>query len=59
MEDVGGEGIRVHSSDPFEAAGWEIGQLMFERWWWAFETETVERSNRGRKERGEKGLEFS
>ncbi|KAB8205937.1 hypothetical protein BDV34DRAFT_95930 [Aspergillus parasiticus] len=59
MEDVGGEGIRVHSSDPFEMAGWEIGQLMFERWWWAFETDTVERSNRGRKERGEKCLELS
>ncbi|KAB8233572.1 uncharacterized protein BDW43DRAFT_310930 [Aspergillus alliaceus] len=59
MEDVGGEGLRVHSSDPFEAAGWEIGQLMFERWWWAFETETVERSNRGRNERGEKCLELS
>ncbi|KNG80146.1 hypothetical protein ANOM_011317 [Aspergillus nomiae NRRL 13137] len=59
MEDDGGEGIRVHSSDPFEMAGWEIGQLMFERWWWAFETATVERSNRGRKERGEKCLELS
>ncbi|KAE8364406.1 hypothetical protein BDV27DRAFT_172433 [Aspergillus caelatus] len=59
MEDVGGEGIRVHSSDPFEVAGWEIGQLMFERWWWAFETDTVERSNRGRRERGEKCLELS
>ncbi|KAE8138099.1 hypothetical protein BDV38DRAFT_78710 [Aspergillus pseudotamarii] len=59
MEDVGGEGIRVHSGDPFEVAGWEIGQLMFERWWWAFETDTVERSNRGRRERGEKCLELS
>ena len=59
MEDGGGEGIRVHSSDPFEAAGWEIGQLMFERWWWAFEADTVERSNRGRRERGEKILELS
>ncbi|OGM49974.1 hypothetical protein ABOM_001427 [Aspergillus bombycis] len=59
MEDDGGEGIRVHRSNPFEAAGWEIGQLMFERWWAAFETDTVERSNRGRKERGEKCLELS
>ncbi|EIT76641.1 hypothetical protein BDV35DRAFT_351970 [Aspergillus flavus] len=59
MEDVGGEGIRVHSSDPFEMAGWEIGQLMFERWWWAFETDTVKRSNRRRIERGEKCLELS
>ncbi|EED17426.1 conserved hypothetical protein [Talaromyces stipitatus ATCC 10500] len=56
MEDTGGEGVKVLGSDPFEPCGWEIGQLMFEKWWWAFDTELVTRSNQARKKRGEKGL---
>lgn len=56
MEDDGNEGVRVHGPDPCEACGWEIGQLMFEKWWWAFDTEIVFESNLARKKRGEKAL---
>ncbi|KAL4954743.1 hypothetical protein BDW69DRAFT_193789 [Aspergillus filifer] len=56
MEDEGGEGIRVASGDVFEPDGWEIGQLVFERWWWAFEGGVVERCDRARRGRGERGL---
>lgn len=56
MEDDSGEGVRPDSCDPFEVGGWEIGQLMFEKWWWAFETEVVVRSNQARKKRGKKAL---
>ncbi|KAL4966243.1 uncharacterized protein BDV14DRAFT_199039 [Aspergillus stella-maris] len=56
MEDEGGEGIRVANGDVFEPDGWEIGQLVFERWWWAFEGGVVERCDRARRGRGEGGL---
>lgn len=56
MEDDGNEGVRVHGGDPYEACGWEIGQLIFENWWWAFDTEIVLESNQARKKRGEKAL---
>lgn len=56
MEDDSGEGVRPDSCDPFHACGWEIGQLMFEKWWWAFETEVVVRSNQARKKRGKNAL---
>ncbi|EER29159.1 hypothetical protein CPC735_068410 [Coccidioides posadasii C735 delta SOWgp] len=50
------EGIRVSGSDPFLADKWEIGQIVFQRWWWAFEGSIVETSNRLRKQRGQQGL---
>jgi hypothetical protein len=53
MEDGGGEGMRISGDDPFEPSVWEIGQVVFERWWWAFEISVVERSNRARGNRGE------
>ncbi|KAF9888136.1 hypothetical protein FE257_009272 [Aspergillus nanangensis] len=56
IEDVGGEGVRIQGQDPFDKDSWEIGQLVFERWWWAFETDIVDQSNRARTKRGEKGL---
>ncbi|PLN86687.1 hypothetical protein BDW42DRAFT_158300 [Aspergillus taichungensis] len=59
MEDAGGEGINVHGQDPFQASGWEIGQLVFERWWWAFETDIVQTSNQARKKRGAKTLSLT
>lgn len=59
MEDGSGEGIKVQPGDPFEPGGWEIGQVVFERWWWAFEGDVVERSNRGRRGRGERVLVLS
>lgn len=56
MEDDGGEGIRIHGADVFEPASWEIGQVVFERWWWAFEGGLVEKCDRARKGRGEGAL---
>ncbi|KAL4929988.1 uncharacterized protein BDV17DRAFT_290337 [Aspergillus undulatus] len=56
MEDEGGEGMRIAGEDVFEPDGWEIGQLVFERWWWAFEGDVVERCDRARRRRGEVGL---
>jgi hypothetical protein len=56
MEDGGGEGVRISGDDPFEPAVWEIGQVVFARWWWAFEISVVERSNRARGNRGERIL---
>lgn len=56
MEDVNGEGIKVRGGDPFAPEAWEVGQVVFERWWWAFDGEIVERSNCMRKERGENQL---
>lgn len=56
MEDGGGEGMRISGDDPFEPSVWEIGQVMFERWWWAFEISVVERCNRARGNRGERVL---
>lgn len=56
MEDDGGEGLRIHGTDVFEPGSWEIGQVVFERWWWAFEGGLVEKCDRARKERGEGSL---
>lgn len=56
LEDDGGEGVRINGRDPFEPHAWEIGQIMLERWWWAFEIGVVESSNRARANRGEKRL---
>lgn len=57
MEDPSGEGMRV-TGEALEAKGWEIGQVLFERWWWAFEVAVVEGSNHRRRKRGETGLAF-
>jgi hypothetical protein len=58
MEDPGGEGVNIRGQDPFSPVEWEIGQLMFERWWWAFESSVVESSNCLRRKRGESALTF-
>jgi hypothetical protein len=58
MEDPGGEGVNIRGQDPFSPVEWEIGQLMFERWWWAFESSVVESSNCLRRKRGERALTF-
>ncbi|CAG8908888.1 unnamed protein product [Penicillium egyptiacum] len=56
MEDSGGEGLKVNGQDPFKPQEWEIGQLLFQRWWWAFESNVVENSNCARKDRGKEML---
>ncbi|EEP81641.1 predicted protein [Uncinocarpus reesii 1704] len=50
------EGLRVSGSDPFMADMWEVGQVVFGRWWWAFEGKIVETSNSLRRRRGQQGL---
>lgn len=56
MEDDSGEGVTITGQNPFEPGTWEIGQLVFERWWWAFDTGVIEGSNRSRKNRGKARL---
>ena len=56
MEDPAGEGMKVTGEDPLEVKGWEIGQVLFERWWWAFDGMVVEGSNSRRKRRGQERL---
>ncbi|KAN0071155.1 protein of unknown function (DUF3425) domain containing protein [Elaphomyces granulatus] len=52
MEDPGGEGLSLSGQDPFEPRVWVIGQVMFDRWWWAFEANVINECNRFRRERG-------
>ncbi|KAL2857135.1 hypothetical protein BJY01DRAFT_242528 [Aspergillus pseudoustus] len=56
MEDESGEGIRVRGENVFEMGAWEIGSVLFRRWWWAFDSGLVEKCNRARRGRGEMGL---
>ena len=51
MED-GAEGLRIWGADPFDEANWEVGQVVFERWWFVFDRRVVERSNYWRRQRG-------
>lgn len=55
MEDAA-EGVRIWGSDPYDAAGWEVGQVFFERWWFIFDRAVVEQSNRLRELRGAAAL---
>ncbi|KAL4734909.1 hypothetical protein BDV11DRAFT_212405 [Aspergillus similis] len=56
MEDEGGEGVRVTGANVFDPDSWEIGQVVFQRWWWAFEAHLVQRWDHVRKARGESAL---
>lgn len=46
------EGIRIWGDDPYAAENWELGQKVFDRWWWAFDSRIVKDSNRKREQRG-------
>lgn len=46
------EGIRIWGSDPYDPTCWEVGQLVFERWWFVFDRDIIEQSNRWRELRG-------
>lgn len=48
----GSEGIRIYGGDPYDPNGWEVGQVLFERWWFLFDREIIENSNRWRELRG-------
>ncbi|KAM7213289.1 protein of unknown function (DUF3425) domain containing protein [Rhypophila decipiens] len=51
MED-GAEGIRIWGDDPYQGDNWEVGQVVFQRWWFLFDRPVVERSNYLRRLRG-------
>lgn len=51
LED-GSEGVRIWGGDPYDPASWEVGQLLFERWWFIFDSQIIEQSNRWRDMRG-------
>ncbi|KPM42399.1 hypothetical protein AK830_g4146 [Neonectria ditissima] len=46
------EGVRIYGEDPCEPGSWEVGQVMFERWWYLFDREIIANSNRWRRLRG-------
>ncbi|KAI1133695.1 hypothetical protein F5Y10DRAFT_228363 [Nemania abortiva] len=51
LEDAA-EGVRIWGDDPCEPTSWEIGQVLFERWWFVFDRQVIEQSNYWRKLRG-------
>lgn len=54
----GAEGMRIWGPDPYDPAAWEVGQLLFERWWFIFDRAIVEQSNRWRALRGAGALKM-
>lgn len=46
------EGVRIWGDDPYSDRNWEVGEKVFKGWWWAFDTDVVERSNIMRELRG-------
>ncbi|KAI8629326.1 hypothetical protein F5Y19DRAFT_464515 [Xylariaceae sp. FL1651] len=51
LEDAA-EGIRIWGGDPCEPTSWEIGQALFERWWFIFDRQVINQSNYWRRLRG-------
>ena len=58
MEDSA-EGVRIWGEDPYDDRNWEVGQVFFERWWFIFDNEIIEQSNRWRDLRGANRLKMS
>ncbi|CAJ2513922.1 Uu.00g020410.m01.CDS01 [Anthostomella pinea] len=55
LEDAA-EGVRIWGNDPCEATAWEVGQVLFERWWFVFDRKIVDQSNYWRRLRGAESL---
>lgn len=51
MED-NSEGLRIYGEDPYNPACWEVGQVLFQRWWFLFDRDIIATSNRWRRLRG-------
>lgn len=52
------EGARVSGENAHDERNWEVGQKLFENWWWAFDREVWANSNVLRKRRGAGRLVF-
>jgi hypothetical protein len=46
------EGLRIVGSEGFKGEAWEVGQAVFNNWWWAFEPAIIKNTNRLREKRG-------
>ena len=46
------EGVRIWGDDPHSDQSWEVGEKVFNNWWWAFDGDVIRRSNEMRKRRG-------
>ncbi|PNP52879.1 hypothetical protein THARTR1_06720 [Trichoderma harzianum] len=46
------EGVRIYGGDVYDPNSWEVGQVFFERWWFIFDRDVIENSNRWRQLRG-------
>ncbi|KAL7789560.1 hypothetical protein V8C37DRAFT_386319 [Trichoderma ceciliae] len=46
------EGVRIYGGDPYDPNSWEVGQVVFERWWFIFDRDVIDNSNRWRRLRG-------
>lgn len=46
------EGLRIWGDDPYDVTKWEIGQVVFEKWWFIFDRDIINQSNRLREARG-------
>ncbi|KXJ86180.1 hypothetical protein Micbo1qcDRAFT_168787 [Microdochium bolleyi] len=57
MEDSS-EGLRVWGEDVYDSAAWEVGQVLFEKWWFVFDRQVIERSNYWRRMRGAPDLKL-
>lgn len=53
------EGVRISSEDCFNGKNWEIGQVVFQNWWWALDRNVVEHSNMLRARRGAPRLQLT
>ncbi|KAK1596343.1 uncharacterized protein LY79DRAFT_61923 [Colletotrichum navitas] len=52
------EGARIWGADPYDASSWEVGQVLFERWWFVFDRKVVKQSNKWRRLRGAATLQM-
>ncbi len=47
---------RIWGPDVYDPAAWEVGQVLFERWWFVFDRQVIEQSNYWRRMRGAREL---
>lgn len=46
------EGARIWGTDPYSDESWEVGEKLFQNWWWALDRRVLHRSNQLRLARG-------